>query len=170
MGAVSPAPRPQPEPAGAARAGDGTPLARLFAIAYRSLIDDLHERLAARGWRNVRQNYGFVLLAARGPGIQASEIAALMGISKQAASKLVEAMEQAGYLRRDPHADDLRAKVVTLTGRGDELLAAVEEIYAELEDEWVAILDRARVDALRCDLTTVLRATHGGRLPPIRPV
>jgi DNA-binding MarR family transcriptional regulator len=170
MGAVSPAARPQPEPGGAARAGDGIPLARLFAIAYRSLIDDLHERLAARGWRNVRQNYGFVLLAARGSGIQASEIAALMGISKQAASKLVEAMEQAGYLRRDPHADDLRAKVVTLTGRGDELLAAVEEIYAELEDEWVAILDRARVDALRCDLTTVLRAPHGGRLPPIRPV
>jgi DNA-binding MarR family transcriptional regulator len=79
-------------------------------------------------------------------------------------------MEQAGYLRRDPDADDLRAKVVTLTGRGDELLAAVEEIYAELEDEWVVILDRDRVDALRADLATVLRATHGGRLPPIRPV
>jgi DNA-binding MarR family transcriptional regulator len=142
----------------------------LFAIAYRSLIDGLHERLADRGWRDVRPNYGFVLLAARGSGIQASEIAALMDISKQAASKLVEAMEQAGYLRRDPHADDLRAKVVTLTARGAELLAAVEEIYAELEDEWVAILDRDRVDALRADLTTVLRETHGGRLPPIRPV
>jgi len=160
----------RPEPARDPPAGDGTPLARLFAIAYRSLVDGLHERLAARGWSNVRPNYGFVLLAARGPGIQASEIAALMGISKQAASKLVEAMEQAGYLRRDPHAGDLRAKVVTLTGLGDELLAAVEEIYAELEEEWVAILDPARVDALRADLTTVLRATHGGRLPPIRPV
>jgi DNA-binding MarR family transcriptional regulator len=79
-------------------------------------------------------------------------------------------MEQAGYLRRDPHADDLRAKAVSLTPRGGELLAAVEEIYAELEDEWAAILDRRRVDALRADLTTVLRATHGGRLPPIRPV
>ena len=57
-------------------------LARLFAIAYRSLIDDLHERLADRGWRNVRPNYGFVLLAARGSGIQASEIAALMGLRR----------------------------------------------------------------------------------------
>jgi DNA-binding MarR family transcriptional regulator len=161
---------PRPEPNGDPPAGIGTPLARLFAIANRSLIDDLHERLAARGWRNVRPNYGFVLLAARGSGIQASEIAALMGISKQAASKLVEAMEQAGYLRRDPHADDLRAKLVTLTGLGDDLLAEVEQIYAELEDEWAAILDRDRVDALRSDLTTVLRATHGGRLPPIRPV
>jgi len=153
-----------------ASADDGVPLARLFAIGYRSLIDGLHERLAARGWRNVRPNYGFVLLAARGSGIQASEIAALMGVSKQAASKLVEAMELAGYLRRAPHADDQRAKLVTLTELGDELLVAVEEIYAELEQEWVTILDRDRVDALRADLNTVLRATHGGRLPPIRPV
>jgi len=149
---------------------DGTPLARLFAIGYRSLIDGLHGRLAARGWRNVRPNYGFVLLAARGAGIQASEIAALMGVSKQAASKLVEAMEQAGYLRRAPHADDQRAKLVTLTTRGEELLAAVEDIYAELEQEWVGILDRDRVDALRTDLSTVLRAIHGGRLPPVRPL
>jgi len=167
---VKPSPAAHLEPAVRTAAGGGIPLARLFAIGYRSMIDALHERLATRGWPNVRPNYGFVLLAARGPGIQASEIAALMGISKQAASKLVEAMEQAGYLRRDPHADDLRAKVVTLTASGDELLAAVEQIYAELEDEWAAILDRDRVDALRADLTTVLRATHGGRLPAIRPV
>ena len=153
-----------------AAADDGVPLARLFAIGYRSLIDGLHERLTDRGWSNVRENYGFVLLAARGPGIQASEIAALMGVSKQAASKLVEAMERAGYLHRAPHAEDQRAKLVTLTTLGDELLEAVEDIYAELEQEWVALLDRDRVNALRADLTTVLRATHGGRLPPIRPL
>jgi DNA-binding MarR family transcriptional regulator len=142
----------------------------LFAIGFRSLIDGLHQRLAARGWPDMRPNYGFVLLAARGRGIQASDIAAFMGISKQAASKLVEAMERAGYLRREPHADDQRAKLVTLTDRGKELLVAVEDIYAELEQEWAAILNPARVNALRTDLTTVLRATHGGRLPPIRPL
>ena len=139
-------------------------------MAYRSLIDGMHQRLTERGWTDVRPNYGFVLLAARGPGIQGSEIATLMGISKQAASKLVDAMEQAGYVRREPHGDDQRAKVVTLTRAGVDLLAAVEEIYADLEQEWVAILDRDRVRALRADLGTVLRATHGGRLPPIRPV
>jgi DNA-binding MarR family transcriptional regulator len=166
MGAVS---RPARPPSSGTAADDDVPLARLFAIGYRSLIDGLHERLTARGWRNVRPNYGFVLLAARGPGIQASEIAALMGVSKQAASKLVEAMEQAGYLRRAPHVDDQRAKLVTLTELGDELLVAVEGIYAELEQEWVAILSQDRVNALRADLIAVLRATHDGRLPPIRP-
>ena len=139
-------------------------------MAYRTLIDEMHRRLTERGWRDVRPNYGFVLLAARAPGIQGTDIAALMGISKQAASKLIDAMEQAGYVRRAPHADDQRAKIVTLTAAGDDLLAAVEEIYAELESEWVAILDPERVRTLRADLSTVLRATHGGRLPAIRPV
>jgi hypothetical protein len=41
------------------------PLARLFAIACRSLIDGLHTRLATRGWSDVRPAFGFVLLAAR---------------------------------------------------------------------------------------------------------
>ena len=41
---------------------DGQPLARLFAIAYRLLIDGLHERLRARGWTDVRPAFGFVLL------------------------------------------------------------------------------------------------------------
>ena len=41
------------------------PLARLFAIAYRHLVVGLHERLVARGWRDVRPHYGYVLLACR---------------------------------------------------------------------------------------------------------
>jgi len=46
-------------------ASGGPPLARLFAIAYRLLIDSLHDRLQAQGWTDVRPAYGFVLLAAR---------------------------------------------------------------------------------------------------------
>ena len=44
--------------------GGAPPLARLFAIAYRSLVDGLHEELRARGWDDVRPAYGFALLAA----------------------------------------------------------------------------------------------------------
>jgi hypothetical protein len=40
-------------------------LARLFAMAYRQLIDGLHERLVEAGWTDVRPAFGFVLLAAR---------------------------------------------------------------------------------------------------------
>jgi DNA-binding MarR family transcriptional regulator len=149
--------------------GDGPPLARLFAIAYRSLIDGLHEGLRARGWDDVRPAFGFVLLAARTTPVTATELAVLTGTTKQAASKLVEAMEAAGYVRRATGAADARQRPVELTERGDRLLATVEDIYRELEAGWAAVVGERALARLRRDLVTVLTETHGGELPPVRP-
>jgi DNA-binding MarR family transcriptional regulator len=149
---------------------EAPPLARLFAIAARSLVDDLHERLAVRGWRDVRQYDGYVLLAARDVGIRSSEVSVLMGITKQAASKQVDSMVERGLVRRQVHPDDRRAKLVTLSPRGRRLLVAVEEIYVELEQRWAAILGFRQLQSLRDDLVTVLNELHGGRLPPVRPM
>lgn len=145
------------------------PLARLFAIGYRVLVDGLHERLAERGYTDVRPAFGFVLLAARAGGVRGADIAAFLGVTKQAASKLVDAMEAAGYVAREPDPRDERAKRVVLTGRGTALLADVERIYAELEAEWAATLGDGGVEALRTGLTAALQAQHGGQLPPVRP-
>jgi DNA-binding MarR family transcriptional regulator len=163
-----PDPTPAPTP-DAAPDPTPVPLTRLFAMATRSLIDELHARLADRGWPAIGSAFGFVLLAAREQPVRAGAIAELLGFSKQAASKLVDAMEGDGYVRRRPADDDGRAKVVELTARGHRLLAAVQEVYAELEDQWAEVLGRARVEALRHDLHQVLLATHGGTLPAIRP-
>ena len=145
----------------------GPPLARLFAIAYRALIDDLHDELRQRKWLDVRPAFGFVLLAASGAPTTVTALAALMGTSKQAASKLVDTMEDAGYVRRVAGATDSRQRPVQLTPRGRRLLAAVEEIYAELEDRWAAVIGAGNVERLRRDLTRVLAT--GGALPPVRP-
>lgn len=150
------------------RAGD-IPLARLFAMAFRHLIDGLHARLAERGWSDVRPPYGFVLVAVQaGPTTQA-DLVELLGMTKQAVSKLLDGMEQAGYLTRAADPGDARAKVVALSRRGQRLLAAVEQIYAELEAEWAAAIGPRRVAALRRDLRAALEAAYGGRLPPVRP-
>lgn len=145
------------------------PLARLFAIGYRVLVEGLHRRLAERGWADVRVSYGFVLLAARSGELRGADVAALLGVSKQAASKLVDGMQEAGYVTRERHDRDDRAKLVRLTDRGHALLAAVEEIYAELESEWAGLIGVAAVESVRGDLTTVLAHVHGGRLPVITP-
>lgn len=161
---IEPGPDPVVDPA-----TDRVPLARLFAIGYRVLVDGLHRELVARGWTDVRVSYGFVLLAARSGGVRGADVAALLGVSKQAASKLVDAMQEAGYVTRQPHDRDDRAKLIGLTDRGHDLLAAVEQIYAELEAGWAAVLGPAAVASMRDDLTTVLGHPHGGRLPIITP-
>jgi DNA-binding MarR family transcriptional regulator len=146
------------------------PLARLFAMAYRHLVVELHERLAARGWRDVRPSYGYVLLACRDRPTTSGEVAGLLGVSKQAASKLVDGMEEAGLLRRRTAADDSRVRLVALTPRGRRLLAVVEQVYLEIEQEWADVVGRGAVESVRKGLVRVLTSAYGGELPPVRPV
>jgi DNA-binding MarR family transcriptional regulator len=146
------------------------PLARLFAMAYRQLVVALHERLVDRGWRDVRPHYGYVLLACRDRPTTSGELATLLGVSKQAASKLVDGMVDASLLRRTRSAEDSRTKLVALTPRGRRLLVVVEEIYGELEAEWAAVVGAPTVSAVRDGLVTVLTSAYGGELPPVRPV
>jgi DNA-binding MarR family transcriptional regulator len=144
------------------------PLARLFAMAYRLLVDGLHERLAERGWADVRPAFGFVLLALRQGPASLRDLPEALGTSKQAVSKLVDAMVAAGYVERAADPGDARAKRVELSARGRALLVAVEEIYSELEEGWAGVLSADRLAELRADLALVLRAAHGGTLPAVR--
>jgi DNA-binding MarR family transcriptional regulator len=146
------------------------PLARLFAMAYRQLIEGLHERLAERGWTDVRPAYGYALLAAREAPTTATELATLMGTTKQAASKLAASMLTAGYLTEAAVGGDARARPLRLTARGRKLLDIVELIYAELEAEWADAIGGQSVERLRRDLTRAVLASHDGRLPAVRPL
>jgi DNA-binding MarR family transcriptional regulator len=146
------------------------PLARLFAMAYRLLVDGLHEQLAGRGWTDVRPAFGFVALALRPGPVPLRDLPGVLGTTKQAVSKLVDAMVAAGYVERGTDPADARAKRVGLSARGRSLLAEVEEIWRDLEEGWAAILGESRLADLRGDLVSVLRETHGGTLPTVRTV
>ena len=145
------------------------PLARLFAIAYRQLITDLHAELARRGWTDVRPAYGFALLALREGPLSGGELGALMGMTKQAASKLVEALVDAGYARRGESTGDARVRPIELTDRGRLLQTTAEDIYRDLEDRWAETIGDDRLAALRADLIRVT-STEDGELPPVRPL
>lgn len=148
---------------------DRTPLARLFAVAYRDLVDGLHERLRARGWTDVRPAFGFALLAARDGPTSATELANLMGTTKQAGSKLAAAMVDAGYLVAATQAVDGRVRPLRLSARGRRLLSTVDSIYEELEAAWAEAIGDAALERLRRDLTRAVLASHAGTMPAVRP-
>src|SRR5262245_41059466 len=121
-------------------------------MALRSLVDDLHLQLAERGWGDARPAYGFVLLAARKGSPSVTEVAGLEGITKQAASKLVDSMEAGGYVTRTSGTGDQRRRPIVLTAQGRRFLATVEEIYGDLEAEWSGVIGREQVEAMRSGL------------------
>ncbi|MFZ2502868.1 MAG: MarR family transcriptional regulator [Nocardioides sp.] len=146
------------------------PLARLLALGFQWMITELHERLAAQGWEGVRPSYGFVLLALRDGALPQTELAPLLGISKQAASKLIEAMTDAGLVERESDLADARRQLVRLRDTGHQLLADVEAIYAELEEEWALLIGTTAMSKMRAGLTHALLGSHGGELPALRPL
>ncbi|MFD0808331.1 MarR family winged helix-turn-helix transcriptional regulator [Amycolatopsis umgeniensis] len=136
----------------------GFELPLLLFAGFRSIIDRLHAELAEQGHPDVRPAYGFAIQAIGRGGATASEIGRRLGVSKQAAGKTVDKLEQLGYVERADDPADARRKVVRLTGRGIDSLGRSAAIFEELRKDWVGALGTERVRALEADLRTMAPA------------
>jgi DNA-binding MarR family transcriptional regulator len=119
---------------------------RLF-LAFRVIIDELHTELAREGHPDMRPMHGFVFQAI-GPGTTAVELGRRLGVSKQAASKMVESLERAGYVERTADPADARRKIVRLTAHGFDSLERSARIFDRIRDDWVRRLGADKVRTL----------------------
>jgi DNA-binding MarR family transcriptional regulator len=141
--------------------GLGFELPLLLLLGFRGLIDELHVRLAQEGHPQARPMHGFVLQAVGPAGATAVEVGQRLGVSKQAAGKLIAALEQIGYVNRETDAGDARRKLVTLSARGADMLRRSAAIFDDLRAEWVAALGERRVGELESDLRQVTAGSSG---------
>jgi DNA-binding MarR family transcriptional regulator len=151
-----------------ARRVDRLALGRALTLALRLLVDDMHDRLDAQGFTDLRPAYGYVLNAAVSDDLTASDVAALLGITKQGAAKLLAEMTDAGYVTRRRSEHDARARPVELTARGREALAAAEAAQRAIEAEWASLASARDVAAMRRVLDAVV-ASRGDQPPRLRP-
>ncbi len=124
-------------------------------LGFRTLIDDLHAELARQGHPDMRPMHGFVFQAIGPRGITAAELGRRLGISKQAAGKTIDSLQQLGYVRREPDSRDQRQKIVVLTDRGFDALARSARIFDDLRARWASKLGPDRLRALEMDLRAV---------------
>lgn len=132
------------------RAGFELPL--LLVGAFRSLIDELHRWLAERGHREARPIHGFALQAIGPEGSTISELGRQLGVSKQAAAKTVTALEQVGYVCREPDPKDGRAVRVLRTARGAEMLALSAVFFETYRARLADVVGPRRLADLEDDL------------------
>jgi DNA-binding MarR family transcriptional regulator len=107
-------------------------------LASRALFDELHRRLAAAGHDGLRPAHGFLLQAVGDGGAGASEVAARLGVTKQAARLMIEELLAAGYVELSVAPGDARRRPVRASARGREVLRRSEEIFDALRDELAA--------------------------------
>jgi DNA-binding MarR family transcriptional regulator len=137
----------------------GFELPLLLLAGFRTLIDQLHAELAARGHPDVRPSYGFAMQSIGPHGATATEIGQRLGVSKQAAGKTVDRLAALGYVERVDDDADGRRKLIRLTARGVDSLVQSAEIFDRLRADWVNRLGAARVADLEDALRTMAPAT-----------
>ena len=143
------------EPPEASRAY-GFELPMLLFAGFRSIIDELHAELARRGHPDLRPAHGFALQAIGHGGATATETGRRLGISKQAAGKTIERLEELGYVHRAGDETDRRRKLIRLTPRGIAALAMSAMIFNDIRSRWEDTLGDARLSELETSLRTIV--------------
>ncbi len=112
-----------------------------FSQSLHAWVDAFMRR-TMRGWHRFAKNTGLsmpqlsILMQLHHKGACGmSEISKRFDISAAAASQLVDKLVQAGYLERAEDPDDRRAKLLTLSVKGEELIQqGTEERYGWMYD------------------------------------
>ena len=95
-------------------------------------------------------------------GRRATELAALARMTKQSMHELVGHLERHGYLTREVDRGDVRARLLRLTARGQELEDQVVAASARLHLSWRDALGAERFDVVWAGLQEIT----GGSAPP----
>jgi DNA-binding MarR family transcriptional regulator len=133
----------------------GFELPLLLFAGFRSVIDELHAELAKRGHQDMRPAHGFAMQAIGLGGATATEMGKRLGISKQAAGKTVERLEELGYVHRTGDDADHRRQTVRLTPRGISALTLSAMIFGDIRMRWERELGATRLAELEADLRTM---------------
>ena len=128
----------------------------LLLAAAASVVDHVQQGVRDAGFDDVRPAHGFAFVRLAGGGATVVDLARHLGVTKQAASQLVEELSRKGYVERTPHPVDARARLVVLTERGRACTAAADAAVRAQLETWSEALGAERVSALRDDLARVV--------------
>ncbi len=131
----------------------------LLFIPYRALESRIFAALAAAGFDDFTPAQARVLQRVGPDGTRLTELAEQAQITKQTAGFLVDQLEKAGYVTREPDPSDRRARLVCLAQRARAAQPVAAEVVAEVEAEWEAHLGKRRMSQLRQALTLLREIT-----------
>ena len=128
----------------------------LLLAAAASVVERVQEGVRDAGFTDVRPAHGFAFVRLASGGATVVDLARHLGVTKQAASQLVEELSRRGYVERTPHPTDARARLVVLTERGRACTAAADAAVRAQVTSWSEVLGAERVHALGDDLARVV--------------
>jgi DNA-binding MarR family transcriptional regulator len=141
------------------RRGDDAGRDSLGILAARLLFavqDELYARLEQAGHGELTRLHGAVIAHLDEEGTRATELARRSGRHKQVVGRIVDELEQLGYVQRLPEPGDRRAKLVVPTERGRAVMRLSDDIIGDIEHREAQILGDARFDEFMRQLGSVV--------------
>jgi DNA-binding MarR family transcriptional regulator len=124
----------------------------LLRAARGSYAQAINARLDEAGFGDLPRNGAFVLGGMGNRGGTAVDMIRGLGVTKQAASQLIDTLVLRGYLTRDVNPDDRRRMTIALTDRGRAAAAAVRAGVESIDAELGRMISPAELAGLRAGL------------------
>ena len=120
----------------------------LLYLPYRHLEEKVLEGLREQGYP-ITASQARVFQRIGQHGSRLVDLAAATSLTKQSIGFLVDQLETAGYVTREPDPRDARARLATITEGGRKLIEESARIVADVEQEWVDVLGADELARLR---------------------
>ncbi|HVC06103.1 MAG TPA: MarR family transcriptional regulator [Solirubrobacterales bacterium] len=141
------------------------PISGLLDITLEALLVEFGAELEAAGYGDIRPTHGCVFRFVREDGMRLTELATLAGMTKQSVGEVVDDLSERGYVERIPDPDDRRAKLISLTEKGEVAQRIGYGLFAEIEARWAERYGADRLALMR-ELLEEIASTEAPDLVP----
>lgn len=94
------------------------------------------------------------------PNISIQETGNALSVTKSGASKIIDRLENKGYVVRETSSKDGRVCCINSTERGAEVIADIVEKYSAHVHEILKDLDSVKIEEIEADLQILVDAAH----------
>jgi len=124
-------------------------MGRLLSRSFRFLTELASGHLREKSYESFRIGHLISLVHIDLDGSTINELAARAGITKQAVSKIVKELQEAGYVVTEKHPGDARSVVVQITDKGGQFMLDWWDCVQKIDGEFSNILGAERLDLLK---------------------
>lgn len=114
------------------------------ALRLRGMMD---QTLSEYGL--ISPQFGIMTLLSTEESLSQNDIGQRMGVDKATMVKLIDGLESQGFVKRTPHGEDRRVRLVSLTASGRTAFTKIVSQSRAVELEFTSRLSKDELDTLR---------------------